>query len=176
MFRRDKPHRHESIDREGPIIIVRGEASWEEDRVVKQPPCASRGTGVCFHCGSLSRGCTHSRHAGRILPTHERDQHTCGHASERVQLKKKKKTTTTMKSARRWRWWRRRRRRRRAREAALLYVAPNLSRDNYCARNCRSERNPCERHSTSVCKRESTNPIVNSSSRLKYHPSLIEDQ
>lgn len=57
---------------------------------------------------------------------------------------------------RRRRWWRRaprRQRRRRAREAALLYVAPNLSRGNYCARNCRSERTtpaPLDIHATGI--------------------------
>jgi len=114
-------------------------------RVAGQPPCARLSRVVSPHPPAYPVGS--ARHARRTLPTHEQDHHTragtrtggaggARHASERVQLKTKKTTKSAAVAA--------------AaaaaaaglREAALLYVAPNLSRGNYCARNCRGERNP----------------------------------
>lgn len=102
-----------------------------------------------FLSSALSRE-THSSRVSHIAATRtgtttpsRTRRNRAGTLLRRVQLKAKKTTTTMMtKSAAAAAKRRRRRRRWRAREAALLYVAPNLSRGNYCARNCRSERNP----------------------------------
>lgn len=79
--------------------------------------------------------CIRWSHTSPPLKQKQRSTHEpVRHPSERVQrgaqqLKKKKKKTLTK---RRWR----------AREAALLYVAPNLSRSNYYARNSRGGSTP----------------------------------
>lgn len=82
-----------------------------------------------------TRMCIRWSHTSPPLKQKQRSTHEpVRHPSERVQrgaqqLKKKKKKTLTK---RRWR----------AREAALLYVAPNLSRSNYYARNSRGGSTP----------------------------------
>lgn len=83
-----------------------------------------------------------TRHACRTLPPHERDHHTRGggepggHASETRAAEGEEDDDDDDEERRggsgdggrgRLRW---------------LYVAPNLSRGNYCVRNCRSKRNP----------------------------------